>query len=105
MIIDVTSPKVLVPTVLFAALQFVPLGLVPLALAMSLGIFVLTKYLLRRTFTPADLIVPAILFILLSPGVLVTLPPGATPIEAVAVHTIVFGILFATLRIVFPKYY
>jgi hypothetical protein len=105
MIIDVTSPKVLVPTILFAALQFVPLGLVPRALMVSLGIFVLTKYLLKRTFTPADIVVPAILFMILSPGVLLTLPPGATPIEADAVHTIVFGIVFATLRIVFPKYY
>jgi hypothetical protein len=105
MIIDVTSPKVLVPTILFAALQFVPLPLVPRAVLVALGIFVLTKYLLRRTFTPADLVVPAILFMLLSPGVLLTLPPGATPIEAVAVHSIVFGIVFATMRIVFPKYY
>jgi hypothetical protein len=56
------------------------------------------------------LFVPALLFILLSPGMLVTIPPGSimsggTSKAAVGVHTVVFVLLFALLRSKFPQYY
>lgn len=107
MMIDVTSPKVLAPAALFAALQLAPsrLGVLPRALIVSLALFIVYKYALKRTFTSADLIVPAVLFLLLTPGLLVTLPPGGTVMEATAVHTIVFAVVFAIMRTVFAKYY
>jgi hypothetical protein len=62
---------------------------------------------------PADLIVPLVLFVLLSPGMLLTLPPvgkglfmsGETGIAPVLVHTFVFVLVFATLRVKFPQVY
>jgi hypothetical protein len=107
MMIDVTSPKVLAPAALFAALQLAPsrLGLLPRALLVALALFIVYKYALKRTFTRADLAVPAVLFVLLTPGLLVTLPPGGTVMEATAVHTIVFAIVFAIMRSVFAQYY
>jgi len=105
--IDVTSPKVLAPAALFAALQLVPsrLGVLPRALIVSLALFIVYKYALKRTFTRADLVVPALLFVLLTPGLVVRLPPGGTVMEATAVHTIVFAIVFAVMRSVFAQYY
>ena len=107
MMIDVTSPKVLAPAALFAALQLAPirLGLLPRALIVSLALFIVYKYALKRTFTAADLVVPAVLFVLLTPGLLVMLPPGGTMMEATAVHTLVFAIVFAIMRTLFAKYY
>jgi|DEB0MinimDraft_10_1074344.scaffolds.fasta_scaffold45633_2 hypothetical protein len=62
---------------------------------------------------PADLIVPTVLFILLSPGMLLTIPPGAkglymsgeTSLQSILVHTLVFAIVFAFLRKTFPQVY
>jgi len=107
MMIDVTSPKVLAPAALFAALQLAPsrFGLLPRALFLALALFAVYTYVLKRTFTRADLVVPAVLFVLLTPGLLVTLPPGGTVFEATGVHTLVFAVVFAFLRSVFAKYY
>jgi hypothetical protein len=68
---------------------------------------------LGLTLTKADLVVPAVLFVLLSPGLLLTIPPGygglfmsgETSMNAIVVHSIVFTVIFATLRKVFPKVY
>jgi hypothetical protein len=49
--------------------------------------------------------VPAVLFVLLTPGLVVMLPPGGTMMEATAVHTLVFAIVFAIMRTLFAKYY
>lgn len=64
---------------------------------------------LRKT----DLIIPTILFVALSPGILLTIPPGSkglflsgqTSMAAIAVHTLVFAVVFAFLRKTFPEYY
>ena len=61
----------------------------------------------------ADVLVPVLLFILLSPGVLLTLPPlrkGAfmsreTSLTSVLVHALVFAVVYMGLRKTFPKYY
>jgi hypothetical protein len=61
----------------------------------------------------ANLFVPVLLFILLSPGVLLTLPPGnkgvymsrQTSLKAVAVHAVVFLAVYYALRTCFKKYY
>jgi hypothetical protein len=123
---DVTSPKVLTPAILFGILSsgmvfFIKknggnmFGSVLLvnALVFALLYFLITKYLLKRSLTRADIVVPLILYIALTPGVLLTIPPGAkglfmsgeTSGAAVAVHTLVFALVFSLLRGAFPQYY
>lgn len=123
---DPGSPKLLLPALMFAVLS--P-GLYPKSSETSLSmvairaaILVIAYWaivkigLLKVSLTKADLIVPAILFILLSPGMLLTIPPGkfggaltgstgSTSTSAIGVHTLVFLILFGILRKVFSKYY
>jgi hypothetical protein len=61
----------------------------------------------------ADVLVPVILFVLLSPGLLLTIPPlkrglfmsGQTCITAVFVHALVFALVYSGLRNTFPEYY
>ena len=77
--------------------------------------FVIVYKLVARamglTLTQADLIVPATLFVALSPGVLLQLPDstnlstGKTSIQSVVTHALVFALVFALLRRQFPKYY
>lgn len=63
--------------------------------------------------TRTDLIVTTVLFLALSPGMLLTLPPGSkgvfmsgqTSPASALMHTIVFALVFALLRKQFPKYY
>jgi hypothetical protein len=63
--------------------------------------------------TRTDLIVTTVLFLVLSPGMLLTLPPGSkgvymsgqTSPASAFVHTVVFALVFALLRKQFPKYY
>jgi hypothetical protein len=95
-----TSMKTSVPDILLNALILIALYW---SIARVLGL----------TLTKADLIVPAVLFVLLSPGLLLTIPPGQgglfmsreTSSSAIIVHTIVFTMVFAGLRKVFPKVY
>ena len=53
----------------------------------------------------ANILVPVVLFVLLSPGVLLSLPPGAGRLTQVVTHAVVFGLVYWTLRSVFPQYY
>jgi hypothetical protein len=111
--IDVTSPKVLAPALLFAVLSpglLLTVGgnkaLYVHAVVLALALFVIYKFVLKRSVTTADLLVPALLFVLLTPGVLVTLPSGSSKaLAAIGVHTLIFAILFAFLRSAFPRYY
>ena len=116
---DITGPKVLTPTILFALLSpglLLRVGPSPVlvhAIVLSLVYYLVAKMLLKVTLRPMDLIVPAVLFILLTPGVLLTLPPGSrgvfrsgqTSLMAVGVHTLVFALLFSFLRKNFANYY
>jgi hypothetical protein len=124
--IDITGPKVLLPAILFGVLSPGMLLSLPSlnfasgetsfmtvaihALVLSLLYYLIAKYFLKISLTKADLIVPAVLFMLLSPGVLVTIPPGlfrsgTTGPVPVVVHTFVFALAFAALRSTFPQYY
>lgn len=124
--IDITSPKVLTPALLFAILNS---GLVMFmqkngqnvfggallinAVIFALLYYVIMKFLLKRSLTRADILVPLVLYIVLTPGVLLTIPPGSrgllmsgqTSTPAVAVHTLVFAVVFSLLRKQFPGYY
>ncbi len=124
--IDVTSPKVATPALLFAALSsgmvffiqkngqnvFGP-TLIVNALIFAVLYYAILKFVLKKSLTRADVLVPMILFIILTPGVLLTIPPGSkglfmsgqTSPAAVAVHTLVYAVLFAFLRKQFPQYY
>lgn len=73
----------------------------------------LVARLLKISLTPADLVVPTVLFVLLSPGLLLTIPPGKggllvsgeTSLNSMLAHTLVFAVVFALLRKTFPRFY
>jgi hypothetical protein len=74
------------------------------------SIFVIIRVYIRML---ADVLVPVLLFVLLSPGVLLTLPPlrkgvfmsHETSLTSVLVHALVFAVVYMGLRKTFPKYY
>jgi hypothetical protein len=130
MLPGITSQKVAIPAALFLSLS-------PGMLLTTAGNSV--KYMNRKTSQPAvffhalvfflvyslvakamgivltktDLLVTTSLFIALSPGLLLTLPPGSggvfqsgqTSVPAALTHTIVFAVVFALLRRQFPQFY
>ena len=127
---DITGPKVAMPAALFALLSPGLLLELPArmnalftmhtsrnAVLFHALVFLILYKLIARVrgvaLRPMDLIVPTILFMLLSPGMLLTLPPssrgvfmsGQTSVTAVLVHAMVFAIVFAFLRKTFPGYY
>jgi len=53
----------------------------------------------------ANILVPVILFILLTPGILLALPPGSSRLVQTVTHAVVFGAAYWALRSVFPQYY
>ena len=77
-------------------------------LVFALVMFLLTAVKMRGSAvsTPAMVAVSAILFMVLSPGFLLQLPPGVngwwmtnkTTMSAVFVHALVFGVLFGVVR-------
>lgn len=114
--IDITGPKVLVPTILFALLSpgfLIPnLGLLIHALLFAILNWFVIKFVFKFTLTLADLIVPALIFIMLTPGVILTVPSdgplffsGRTGIVPVMVHAVVFSIVWASTRGLFPQFY
>lgn len=116
---DITGPKILTPAILFALLSpglLLRVGPSPVlvhALVLSLVYYLIAKFVLKVSLRPADMIVPAILFVLLTPGVLLTIPPagkgvfmsGQSSLLAVGVHTLVFALVFSFLRKNFANYY
>jgi len=112
---DVTGPKVLVPTMLFAIMNprlfgsFLSDAKLPVqagfhALLFAILYSFICKYFVKVTCTKMDIIVPTVLFILLTPGVILSIPPRGGP-TAVITHALVFAIIFAFLRGIFPEYY
>lgn len=127
MLPNLTSQKVAIPAVLFLALS-------PGMLLKTDGVkfstknistdrmsvlfhglvFFLVYSLVARAMglvlTRTDLLVTTTLFMALSPGMLLTIPPGEvmsgkTSRPAVLVHAVVFAIIFAILRKQFPQFY
>ena len=130
MLPDITSQKVSVPTALFFALspgvllttdgqglKFVNGKTNQMAIMFHALVFFLVYSLVAKAMglvlTKTDLIVTTTLFLALSPGLLLTLPPGSggvlrsgqTSLSAALTHAIVFAIVFALLRRQFPQYY
>jgi hypothetical protein len=54
---------------------------------------------------PLNVIVPMILFILFTPGLLFTVPDNADKPTAAIVHALIFGAVYLFLRTVFASYY
>ncbi len=130
MIPDITSQKVALPASLFLALSPGILlrtngskiafrdGLTGRtavlfhALVFFLAFSLISKAL-GLVLTQADLIVTTTLFIILSPGILLSIPPGSkglfmsgqTSVQSAVVHAVVFALAFALLRKQFPQYY
>ena len=130
MLPDVTSQKVAIPAALFLALspgvlvttagknvKFMNGKTNQMAIFFHALVFFLVYSLVARAMglvlTKTDLIVTTALFLALSPGLLLTLPPGSggvfrsgqTSLPAVLTHAIVFAVIFAVLRRQFPQFY
>lgn len=127
---DITSAKVATPAALFLALS--P-GFILSTNGKSLSfkknqtntafvffhalvfflIYALIAKSLKLVLTKTDLLVTTFLFIALSPGLLLTLPPGSggafrsgqTSFASQLTHTLVFALVFAILRKQFPQFY
>ena len=130
MLPDITSQKVAIPAALFLALspgvllttagknvKFVNGKTNQMAIFFHALVFFLVYSLIARAMglvlTKTDLLVTTSLFIALSPGLLLTLPPGSggvfqsgqTSIPAAVTHAVVFAVVFALLRKQFPQFY
>jgi hypothetical protein len=130
MLPDITSQKVAIPAALFMALspgvlvttagknvKFANGKTNQMAIFFHALVFFLVYSLIAKAMglvlTKTDLIVTTALFLALSPGLLLTLPPGSggvfrsgqTSIPAVLTHAIVFAVVFALLRRQFPQFY
>ena len=127
---DITSQKVALPAALFLALspgilvttagknvKFMNGKTSQMAVMFHALVFFLLFSLVARAMglvlTKTDLLVTTSLFIALSPGLLLTLPPGSggvfqsgqTSIPAAVTHAVVFAVVFALLRKQFPQFY
>ena len=130
MLPDITSQKVAIPASLFLALSPGILlrtdgskiafrdGLTGRTAVMFHAlVFFLTFSLIAKAMglvlTKTDLLVTTSLFLALSPGMLLTLPPGSkgvftsgqTSVPAALTHAVVFAVVFALLRKQFPQFY
>lgn len=123
----ITSQKVAIPSILFLALSpgmilktdgtkisFKNMSTDRLSVFFHGLVFFLVYSLIAKAMgivlTQNDLLVTTALFMALSPGMLLTIPPGKimsgkTSQSAVVVHAVVFAIVFALLRKQFPKFY
>ena len=130
MLPDITSQKVAIPAALFLALSpgvllttdgskvtFMNRKTNQTVIFFHALVFFLVYSLIAKAMglvlTRTDLVVTTVLFLALSPGLLLTLPPGSggvvrsgqTSLEASLTHAIVFAIVFALLRRQFPQFY
>jgi hypothetical protein len=130
MLPDITSQKVAIPAALLMALspgilvttagknvKFMNRKTNQMAIFFHALVFFLVYSLVARAMglvlTKTDLIVTTVLFLALSPGLLLTLPPGSggvfrsgqTSLAAALTHAIVFAVVFALLRRQFPQFY
>lgn len=122
-----TSQKVAIPSILFLALSpgmilktngskltFKNVSTDKLSVLFHGLVFFLTYSLIAKAMglvlTQTDLLATTTLFMALSPGMLLTIPPGSvmsgkTSQVAIVTHSVVFAVVFALLRKQFPKLY
>jgi hypothetical protein len=109
MLPDITGPKVLPPSLLFVVLSsgVVKYGIAFNALLMTVLLTLIFRYILRVTYKPADIIMPSLLYAVLQPGNLLTIPTGEpenSPTVLIT-HTFIYAVTFALLRVQFPSFY
>lgn len=133
---NVSSPKVIIPSALFALLSpglllqlpekipfmnsnaFATMRTSKMSVFFHALVFIIVYKIVAKLrgimLKPADLLVPTLLFILLSPGFLLNIPAingkifGAstnTGYAQIVVHALVFAIVFSFLRSAFPTVY
>lgn len=130
MLPDITSKKVSIPAALFLALSpgvllttngrsvnFTNGKTSQSAIFFHALVFFLVYSMIAKALglilTKTDLLVTTTMFLILSPGLLLTIPPGSggllrsgqTSLSASLTHSIVFAVIFALLRRQFPSYY
>jgi|TARA_B110000259_G_scaffold61672_1_gene72981 hypothetical protein len=130
MLPDLTTQKVAIPAALFLALSpgvllttdgskvsFMNRKTDKMSVFFHGLVFFLVYSLIAKcmgiVLTKTDLIVTTALFIALSPGLLLTIPPksggltgsGQMSLEAVLTHSVVYALVFALLRRQFPQFY
>jgi hypothetical protein len=105
--IDITGQKVLVPTILFALLSLPQTQYDVYVNALFLGLlyFGVTKSIIKMTFRRSDFVTVTLLYILLTPGHLFSIPIDSGPYIPVLIHSFLFAILFAFVRSMLPQYY
>lgn len=134
--VDITSPKIAIPSTLFLLLspgmalktdgRALSVDISASLKAMKtdhmsvffhalvfLAVYAVIAKLMGLVLTRTDLLVTTVLFMALSPGILLTIPPGSggffmsgtTSRPSMLVHTIVFALVFAFLRKQFPQFY
>lgn len=93
---DLTSPKVLYPAILFGLMKsFMDIG----AFGFGIIYFVILKYVARITFSPADIIIPTLLYYVLTPARFFIFAKGE---KAVLIHSIVYLAGLAFIRTLIP---
>ena len=96
--IDITSKKVVLPIGIFMGLNVLAPGNCRSLNALIMVIlYQIMAKILGMVLQPADLIVPSILTMVLTPF-------RKTP-DKIVVHASMFAILFAFLRKIFPQFY
>lgn len=130
MLPDITSQKVAIPAALFLALspgvlvttagknvKFMNGKTNQMAIFFHALVFFLVYSLVAKAMgivlTKTDMLVTTSLFLALSPGLILTLPPGSggvfmsgqTSFAAAVTHAVVFAVVFALLRRQFPQFY
>lgn len=130
MLQDLTANKVFIPAALFIALSpgvllttdgkkltFKNGKTSQMAVLFHALVFFIVYSLIAKAMglvlTKTDLLVTTTLFLALSPGLLLTLPPGSggvvrsgqTSLPAALTHAVVFALVFAILRRQFPQFY
>ncbi len=113
---DLTNERLLVPTALFIllspglilslpSLKIASMQTTPVASTIHALVFVLLYWglsklnVINTSLTKADLIVPALLFLALNVMMKTTSP------QQIGIRALIFFVVFAVIRQVFPKYY
>jgi len=93
---DLTSPKVLYPALLFGLMKtFMDIG----PFGFGIIYYIILKYVARVTFKPTDIMVPSLMYFVLTPAKFFILAKGE---KAIAIHSVVYLIGLAFIRTLFP---
>lgn len=94
------SPGLLLslPTLKIASMETTTTAIVIHSLVLVLVYWLIAKFFIKKNLTKADLIVPAVLFLILSPH-------GSTSPQKIGMMSLIFFVVYAILRATFPDFY